>query len=206
MDGAEFTPIETPKLAEPGAGLPRIELMLGRVLFRKRRRRTSREGFEKMFEDERANIGELAESRLDSQLSSPVLIERIRGLEDSSRYWSVFMTLEHLGIVNSGITNAIHLLSRGKVPTRESSTSDVKPSAEAGAGSRELFERSCDDFLTRSRAVEKLATEKRYRHPWFGPLDAAGWHALAATHMRIHRIQIERILAGLESKPGAAGV
>ena len=31
---------------------------------------------------------------------------------------------------------------------------------------------------------------------WFGPLDAAGWHALAAGHMGIHRVQIERIVKG----------
>jgi len=38
-------------------------------------------------------------------------------------------------------------------------------------------------------------------HPWFGPLDAAGWHALAAGHMAIHRVQIERILQGLAKAP-----
>ena len=30
-----------------------------------------------------------------------------------------------------------------------------------------------------------------------GPLDAAGWHALSATHLGIHRAQIERIWDGL---------
>ena len=43
-------------------------------------------------------------------------------------------------------------------------------------------------------------TAARYRHPWFGPLDAAGWHALAATHMGVHRRQLERILAALDAE------
>lgn len=37
----------------------------------------------------------------------------------------------------------------------------------------------------------------RFLHPWFGPVDAADWHALAGTHLGIHRKQIERIVAGL---------
>ena len=38
----------------------------------------------------------------------------------------------------------------------------------------------------------------RDAHPWFGPMDASAWHALAGTHMGIHRAQIADIIAGLE--------
>jgi hypothetical protein len=41
--------------------------------------------------------------------------------------------------------------------------------------------------------------ELRFVHPWFEPMDAHGWHALAAGHLRIHRVQIERICAGLRA-------
>jgi hypothetical protein len=50
-----------------------------------------------------------------------------------------------------------------------------------------------------ARAPE-LKTALRYEHPWFGPLDAFGWHALAAGHIRIHREQIERIVAKLRTE------
>jgi len=50
-------------------------------------------------------------------------------------------------------------------------------------------------------AAGNLKTALRLPHPWFGPLDAAGWHALAAGHMAIHRVQIERILQGLAKAP-----
>ncbi|MBX3389322.1 MAG: hypothetical protein KF691_07680 [Phycisphaeraceae bacterium] len=36
-----------------------------------------------------------------------VLIPRLRGLEDSSRYWSVWMMLDHLRIVNSQVAMVI---------------------------------------------------------------------------------------------------
>ena len=49
-------------------------------------------------------------------------------------------------------------------------------------------------------AVKDLNTSARYAHPWFGPLDAAGWHALAAGHLQIHRQQIERIVEGLRAR------
>ena len=35
----------------------------------------------------------------------------------------------------------------------------------------------------------------RFAYPWFGPLDATGWHALAGGHVAIHRVQIEPIIA-----------
>ena len=44
--------------------------------------------------------------------------------------------------------------------------------------------------------IPDLRTAQSHRHPWFGPLDAAGWHALTAFHTALHRRQIERILAG----------
>ena len=45
------------------------------------------------------------------------------------------------------------------------------------------------------KGLETVRTKLRHAHPWFGPLDAAGWHAMAAMHMGIHRKQIERILS-----------
>jgi hypothetical protein len=52
-------------------------------------------------------------------------------------------------------------------------------------------------LLAAVAAAGNLKTELRYAHPWFGPLDAAGWHTLAAGHLGIHRVQIEQIIQGL---------
>ncbi len=70
----------------------------------------------------------------------------------------------------------------------------MKPRREAGPEAVEGFAQSCDLVAREAARVENLRTSGRYSHPWFGALDAAGWHFLAGTHMRLHRPQIERIL------------
>ncbi|MEO8426326.1 MAG: hypothetical protein ABI651_04355, partial [Verrucomicrobiota bacterium] len=92
-----------PKLAPPGAGLPKIELFIARLLFRWRRWRGNRDSFHTRFQQGRAAIEKLIESCDAKTAACRVLIERPRGLEDSSRYWSVWMTLDHLRIVNNSL-------------------------------------------------------------------------------------------------------
>jgi hypothetical protein len=184
-----------PQLAPPGAGLPKLELLIARLLFSWRRRRGSRAIFDKRFCQEREAIVEMARVCSDEAASRRVLIPRVRGMEDSSRYWSVWMTLDHLRIVNNRMARVIQALSNGTVPQGKSSTAGVKPSPAADKSALLDFEKSCESLLATVAAIPDLRTPARFAHPWFGPLDAAGWHALAGGHMAIHRLQIERILA-----------
>lgn len=188
-----------PTLAAPGAGLPAPELWIARVLFALKRRFGSREGFTARCEQERAAIRQLLSACDPARRGEPVLIPRLRGLEDSSRFWSVWMTLEHLRITNTIFAMVIQSLASGQVPTKKASTADVKPRADLTADVEAAYEASCDELLTTVAAVSDLKTSANYAHPWFGPLDAAGWHALTATHMGIHRAQIAKIIAALPS-------
>jgi hypothetical protein len=126
-------------------------------------------------------------------------------MEDSSRYWSVWMTLDHLRIVHHSFIRVIRALSRGVVPPGRASTADVKPSPDVTYAVISEYEQSCDDLLATVAEAPSLDTRVRYAHPWFGPLNAAGWYALSGGHLRIHRTQIERIIAGLRQTPHAAG-
>ncbi len=186
-----------PQLAPPGAGLPVIELWVARLLFALTRRRGNRETFVAKFEQERAAIRALLDVCPETQRGEQVLIARLRGLEDSSRNWSVWMTLDHLRITNTAVARVISALAVGKVPPGKASTAAVKPSATVTAAIEAEFERSCDDVLASITAATELKTQVRYAHPWFGPLDAFGWAAMAGTHMGIHRAQIQSILLGL---------
>jgi hypothetical protein len=186
-----------PKLAPPGAGLPKIELLIARFLFARRLRRGTRESFNADFQQEREVIRALVRSCDAGSASRRVLIKRPRGMEDSSRNWSVWMTLDHLRIVNGGITRTIGSLAKGIVPPGKASTAAVKPSPEVTAAVVAAYEASCDALLAQVAAAPDLKTAGRFSHPWFGPLDACGWHAMAASHMGVHRVQIERIIAGL---------
>jgi hypothetical protein len=186
-----------PSLAAPGAGLPAPELWIARGLFRLKRLFGSREAFTARFEQERAAVREIISQCPVERRGEQVLIPRLRGLEDSSRFWSVWMALEHLRITNTVFAMVIKSLAHGKVPAKKASTADVKPRADLTADVEAAYEASCDAMLSSVASITDLKTAARYAHPWFGPLDAAGWHALAATHMGIHRAQIEQIVKSL---------
>lgn len=183
-----------PILAPPGAGLPRPELLVGRLLFALRCRTGSRTAFSAQFVQERAAIHRLFSPLDEAHAARRVLIRRVAGLEDSSRYWSVWMTLDHLRIVNRSIADIIGKLTRGIAPEGVVSTATIKPSPKVTGEAVAAFEQSCDDFLATVEAVGELKTKLRHAHPWFGPLNAFQWHAMAAGHMGIHRRQIERIV------------
>lgn len=115
-----------PTLAAPGAGLPAPELWIARLLFALKLRFGSRRSFTARFERERAAIQKILAQFPPERRGEQVLIPRLRGLEDSSRFWSVWMTLEHLRITNTVFANVIQRLSQGEVPERKASTAEVK--------------------------------------------------------------------------------
>ena len=194
--GRAMTPPQEPNLAPPGAGLPRLELLAARILFALRRWGASRRSCDARIARERELIRELVRECNTEIGSRRVLIPRIPGLEDSSRYWSVWMTLDHLRIVHESLADLIGELVREVTPPGAASTAAVKPNANVGPEVVAAFEASCDALASVVAASPNLDTQARYPHPWFGPLNAAGWHVLTGVHMSIHRVQIERILAG----------
>ena len=185
---------ESIQLDAPGAGLPKPELFIARLRFGWFRKKVGRAGRTALFEEERKRMLEIVGGLGDEEAAAQVLIRRIRGMEDSSRDWSVFMVLEHLRIVNELIATSIRALGRGEVPDWKADTAAVKPTPGVGREVVEGFEKSCAAILDAVGGVADLRTEVTYTHPWFGEMDAGDWHALAAVHMGIHRRQIERIL------------
>ncbi len=185
--------IREPQLAAPGAGLPKVELLVARMIFG-RVRRKRRSELNRLFNAERRKIQSLVESCDQARAGKRVLIDRIRGLEDSSRYWSVFMVLDHLRIVNQELAGVIQLLQRGKTPDHPASTAAVKPDSAVDASVVSEFEEACDVFVGATNGESSLKTMTRFAHPWFGPLNASDWHAMGAMHMGIHRKQVEAIL------------
>jgi hypothetical protein len=188
---------ESPKLAAPGAGLPGIELQIARILFTLRAWTHDRQRIDTLFRRERALIAELVKSCPAGLLGERVLIPRPRGLEDSSRHWSVLMTLEHLRIVNLACASIIRELSEGRVPAGKASTADVKPSPDVAESVLAAYEASCDEVLAAVASSKNLDDPARFPHPWFGPMSARRWHVLAAVHLGLHRRQIEAILVRL---------
>jgi hypothetical protein len=187
-----------PKLAPPGAGVPSLELLWLRPGFWMLQRLWSDDRAARVFEKEADRILPLVDGLTPEQGARRVLIKRLPGIEDSSRFWSAFMVLEHLRIVNDGMARIIETLSRGHRVPGEVSTAAVKPAAGIGLEAVKRFQNGVGDFTDRTRAVLPSASRVRHAHPWFGPLDAHGWHCLAAMHQGIHRRQLEAILLRLE--------
>jgi len=190
-----------PKLQPPGAGLPWWELFVARYfVFPRACRRLNWAAAARLFQEDGAKVLAVWDEFPAGKLDERVLIRRFAGIEDSSRYWSAAMTVEHLNIVGSGIREIIISLRRGDVPARAARVQDVKPRGEtAPAEVRAEFIRLLAEVKTAEAAEPPLSAGAgpRFTHPWFGPLDAFQWHCLLGLHQGIHRRQIEAIHAGL---------
>lgn len=194
---ASMKPTSTaPKLATPGAGLPKPERFIANLRIRWTAARTTREQAAANFAAEQAAILDLLKDRDAATLSQQVLIKRLRGLEDSSRFWSLLMVVDHLRIVNRDITGVIASLGAGRIPSGEASTAAVKPSVQVTQNVIAEFKEGCRQFAA-TAALPDLKTTVQFPHPWFGPMDAATWHFMAGFHMRLHRRQMQLILAGM---------
>jgi uncharacterized damage-inducible protein DinB len=188
-----MTEQQQPSLQQPGAGLPLPELYIAKFRFWQFRRRNTVGSLKAMFEQEQSTIQKLLEAITPSDGAKQVLIRRLRGMEDSSRNWSVYMTLNHLSIVNGGVAKSIRTLLREETPSGRVGTADVKPEPDSDASSVDTFNRVCSTYLKTIKGGGDLKTRATHNHPWFGPLNAYSWHALVAFHMRLHRRQIELI-------------
>jgi len=185
------------KLAPPGAGLPWIELQAARCIFFFEKMCSNKQKANQLIIDEKKKILSLIQLLSEERLKKEILIKRLAGMEDSSRNWSIYMTISHLAIVNTVIIQAIKTLCVAKTMEHAASTAAVKPSPHVGKEVELEFKNTCEELITASQAQENLKTTVTYTHPWFGSLDASSWHFLAGFHMRLHRKQIECIIKEL---------
>lgn len=183
-----------PRLDAPGAGLPAVELAWLKIMFRVACRLISKRTGLSWFQHEGNKIIALVRQIPPLRGTIPVLIKRIVGIEDSSRYWSAFMVLDHLRIVDEGITQIVTALTDDRLFGQEVRIQDVKPSPQSGP---EAIDRFCDAVANYESTIDQLGMLGRtmlHAHPWFGPMTAHDWHCLAAIHHWVHRRQLERIV------------
>ena len=188
---------ETTILEKPGAGLPRMERFFLSFGFKLIRSLKGRIALNDLFHKELTTLLELESSIPDKKGNQPVLVKRLKGMEDSSRNWSAYMVFEHLHMVNVGILQIIKTLLKNKQFTQEIKIENVKPNPHSDISSVERFSDSAQTFLGTMQTLESLKTKTTHKHPWFGELDAHSWHTLATIHMQLHRRQLELIIAKL---------
>lgn len=126
-----------------------------------------------------------------------VLVDPVRGLEDSSRFWSANMILEHLEIVGKGMIKVIEELAQDQTPKTEVDIARFKP-----PGTQTLSLEDAEKLFANlaARALEADTKNEffaRYPHPWFGPMGVHEWSCLLALHQSIHKRQLVLVLEGL---------
>ena len=161
----------------------------------------SRDAANQNFLSEQKAIAALIEKCSPILACRRVLIPRLRGLEDSSRFWSVAMTLDHLRITNTAFADIIRLLAKNVTPPGVASTAAVKPATDVPWEVVAEYDQSCSQVMAAVAENPKLNTILKFAHPWFGGMNGEAWHLLAGVHMRIHRKQIETILKQLSVSP-----
>lgn len=191
-----------PKLQPPGAGLPflqrlLIKVYLGPFVSKRAKWDTSTAHFKTNCAKIQNKIAGLS----NAQLQTKILVPPQMGLEDSSRYWSVADTLEHLVIVCNGMADIITTISHQKEFSIVVETKNVKP---VGNRSPEKilaeFNSMCESTVPKIESkVGDRNSSMIHRHPWFGDFTARQWYWMMGVHMGLHYIQIKEIMKRLPS-------
>ena len=134
------------------------------------------------------NIVQIANTVTPDKAAKPTLIPRPMSLEDSSRNWSIIMTIEHLLITGVAMQEITEQLSSGICPTKIVRIEDVKP--RPGQSPDNILKDYLNFLNQYEESIGKLGDlnnqEFKHEHPWFGALTAHDWLALNAAH---HRLQ-----------------
>ncbi len=183
-----------PNLKPAGAGLPAVELLFSKTGFAFYRWKTSDLTVTEHFRSQGSEILALAMLLPPNEGHRRTIIDRVMGIEDHSRDWSVYMTLDHLRQVNDRIRGIVMGLCDGRSDPPAADVTQVIPNEKAGPDVIDLFSDSVNAYVKQAGARKELPKTEKHPHPWFGALDAHGWHCVAAVHMAIHHRQIESIL------------
>ncbi len=193
-------------LAPPGAGIPLPHRLFLRLFVKPfRANRSSYEQSAALFEKSVRRIRRELEGLSEAELTQPVLVKPLRGLEDSSRFWSIAMALEHMVIEGRQISIVIRALDADRaewLEGRKADTATVKPTGErfareALADFRKFAEQEAPGMW---RGLNGPQSDALFLHPWFGKMNSRAWFWLLGAHNLIHLQQIREIKKGLKAK------
>lgn len=196
--------VRPPQLQASGAGIPGWQRLAGKYFYLPLWcLRYSWERTPDVLEAQAGRLLQGAASLGDELLRRRVLVPPLVGLEDSSRYDSYAMVLEHLTIVGHAVARIVVDLSHGRRHTVALRPAEVKAQGlaeptEVVAGYREML------AAFRHAALDAGADRRsplRHEHPWFGALDAYQWLCFCTLHQVVHLKQARAILR--RAKPGS---
>lgn len=191
--------MEQPHLEKPGAGLPFFEALMVRWYvgpFQSRKNDAQKNL--RLFSMAGARILKEAASVPEDKRDQKVLVPRMKGVEDSSRFWCVNEVLEHLMITGEGMRMVIKALADGKTTDYVVRIENFKPKGKyQGGDAKPDFKKFLDETVAQ---LEKLKIEDEgltHLHPWLGRFNALQWTWLLAGHSGLHLAQLQAIKKGL---------
>lgn len=191
-----------PRLQAPGAGLPFIELFVLKYWVGPFVSKSAKlNEIKTQYESINQKIINMV-SKIDSdKRNQRVLVDHIQGIEDSSRFWSINGTLEHLMIVAKSISPVILELAQNKMPQGEAKIEMVKPKHHDQDALIEFQTYGANLLMDLAQKLlapgMDINSALKFRHPWFGPITAKQWYWLLNTHQLIHYKQIKTIIKNL---------
>ncbi len=195
------TPQIPPQLQPPGAGLPPLEMFVAKHILFPAFCKTH--DFDKALANFEIYSGKLVSAVEDipeALRETPVLVKPLQGIEDSSRYWSSSMVLEHLIIVGTLMADVIEDLAYDRKVPFVADVAAVKPTGSLSGSLCVLQYRDfTHKFLTKVKPLKQFEHKTNtYSHPWFGPINLHKWVCLSGLHEQIHVKQIKEIAKGLK--------
>lgn len=183
-----------PILAPPGAGIPAVERLVAKfIIFNFRLKKSiDAPALYASYQQSLTELMRAAELFPENMRSVPILVPRLRGLEDSSRYYAPAMVLEHIALVDQGISQIVSLLGQGIIPPKAPGTADVKPRSGV------IWQDAVTKIMAASAAFQNslaadFTCQAALSHPWFGPLNAWQWAQFTVIHHDIHLSQLRKM-------------
>lgn len=191
--------MESPKLDKPGAGLPFFDALVVRYWVAPfQSRKADKEKNLRLFAMAGKRVlkeyGEVPAEKRDTK----VLVPKMRGIEDSSRFWSASEVLEHIMITGTPMRELIASLAAGKTSDYVVDIANFKPKGRfVGRDASADFKNFLSETQTRLGALTIADAGPTHRHPWMGNFNALQWTWLLAGHSGIHLAQLQAIKKGL---------
>lgn len=120
-----------------------------------------------------------------------VKVDKMSGVDEDMREWSLCEIIEHNTIVNHALKVRIISLLTGE-PSEEYENFDVKKDVMPGLGEpfgksdADQFIASVEGYLAAIAEYESLKTAATSEHPIFGEFNAHQFHILFSFHLGLH--------------------
>ena len=152
-----------------------------------------------LFQKEVTRIKKLIQNIPEEQRCQRIKIERVFGIEEHSKDYSVNMTLEHLSIVTQAMVFVIDTLSKEQTIEKEIYIKDVKPTHNA-KDEHVTFFKTMNSYIQYLQNHNKKPSKMTKKHPWFVEFNNEDWAVFTFIHMLVHRRQLESIVKRLNAK------